>query len=90
MTVPFGIILTICDLYPAVDFTPEFLIIDRNIECVEPIDDFLHQRPQLIVVKVVDIIPRNLAPVGIDDADIRLGVWSQHVMVWLNDKGIGL
>jgi transposase len=57
---------------PAIDLIPEFLIIDRDVERVEAVDDLLHQRAHLVIVEVGDIIPCNLAPVGIDDADVGI------------------
>lgn len=39
---------------------------------VEPADDLRHQRAYLTIVEMGDIIPRNLASISIDDADVRI------------------
>ncbi len=57
---------------PTIDLIPEFRVIDRDIERVEPTDDFLHQRAHLVIVEVEGIIPRYLPPIGINDANIGI------------------
>jgi hypothetical protein len=52
----------VCKPCPATDPIVEFRIIDRDIERVDPVHDFLHQRAHLIPVEVSEVIPRNLAP----------------------------
>lgn len=62
----------VCKPCPATDLIVEFRIIDRDIERVDPVHDFLHQRSHIIPAEVSDVIPRNLAPIDIDEANVGI------------------
>ena len=58
----------------------KFRILAINDDCcrenlclvADPVHDLAHQVPHLTIVEMGDIIPRNLAPIGINDANIRI------------------